>query len=267
MVERSRCRVWAALAACLLAGLPGPAPAQDTADLVTEPVSGLAFVPIRGGCFDMGDLEVGVIEQVCVGDFLLARTEVTNAQFRQFRPRHRSGSFAGQSLDGDDQPVANVSWHDAQAYAAWLGERSGRRFRLPTEAEWEYAARGSTRSTRFWGTDEDGAARHANLKGRLGLPTDGYAVTAPVGSLAPNPFGLHDMLGNVSEWVADLWAPGADRYGDRRQDPVVPGDSRLRVRRGGSFDDPPRIVRSSARDFYAADLAVPQTGFRLVMER
>ncbi|MEK0081939.1 formylglycine-generating enzyme family protein [Benzoatithermus flavus] len=266
MAGHSRYWVSGLLAACLIAGGAGSPMAQGRGP-VEEPTSGLVFQPIQGGCFDMGDLDVGVIEQVCVDDFLLARTEVTNAQFRQFRPEHRSGSFAGRSLDGDDQPVANVSWRDAVAYAAWLGDRTGHRFRLPTEAEWEYAARGGTRTARFWGADEDDAARYANLKERPGLPTDGHVVTAPVGSLAPNPFGLHDMLGNVSEWVEDAYLPGADRYGDRRRNPKVEGDGRLRVRRGGSFDDPPRIVRTSARDFYAADFAVPQTGFRLVMER
>jgi formylglycine-generating enzyme required for sulfatase activity len=266
MVEPGRSRIGALLVACLVVVSAGPAAAQAP-EPVREPVSGLEFLPVPGGCFDMGDLDVGVIEQVCVDDFLLARTEVTNAQFRRFRPGHRSGGFAGRSLDGDDQPVANVSWEDARAFAAWLSGQAGHRFRLPSEAEWEYAARGGTRTARFWGTGEEDAARYANLKERPGFPADGHPVTAPVGSLVPNPFGLLDMLGNLSEWVEDAWLPGADRYGTVRRNPVAAGDGPLRVRRGGSFDDPPRIVRTAARDFYAAAFAVPQTGFRLVMER
>jgi formylglycine-generating enzyme required for sulfatase activity len=105
--------------------------------------------------------------------------------------------------------------------------------------------------------------------GRSRLPPAGgrQAATIPVGSLEPNAFGLHDTVGNASEWVADTYLPGADRYAASLKNPVVNvTSSPLRVRRGGSFDDPPRLARAGARDFYAAEFAVPQTGFRLVME-
>jgi formylglycine-generating enzyme required for sulfatase activity len=271
MVERSRRWTQVVLAASVLLLGTSPARAQDQAapDPVREPLTGMELVPIPEGCADLGDLDVGIIEQVCVDAFLLGRTEVTNAQFRQFRPDHRSGLYDGQSLDGDDQPAVNVSWSDAVAYAEWLSGKTGSRFRLPTEAEWEYAARAGTRTARFWGTSDEDAIRYANLKDRSGAPHpgDGYAATAPTGRFAANPFGLHDMLGNASEWVIDTYVAGADRYGAVRRNPRVTEPSPLRVRRGGSFDDPLRIVRASARDFYAADFAVPQTGFRLVMER
>ncbi|MCB2055425.1 MAG: SUMF1/EgtB/PvdO family nonheme iron enzyme [Geminicoccaceae bacterium] len=234
-----------------------------------ETVEGIDFVPIPEGCFEMGALDVGVVGQVCLDAFLMSTHEVTNAQYRQFEPGHRSGSLGGQSLDGDEQPVVNVSWQEAVAFADWLGERAGRTVRLPTEAEWEYAARAGTRTARSWGDTDDRAHRFANLKDRAEdyrLP-DMYEVTAPVGSFEPNAAGLYDTIGNVSEWVLDGYVGSADRYGDDLDNPLVPPGGPLRVRRGGSFADPLRIVRVSNRDFYAAEFGVPQTGFRLVMEK
>ena len=95
---------------------------------------------------------------------------------------------------------------------------------------------------------------------------DPFAVTAPVGKLQPNAWGLHDMLGNVAEWVQDSFKLEKDRFGKKLQDPIVAGKEALKVRRGGSFDDPARIVRSASRESYLADLGLPHTGFRLVME-
>jgi formylglycine-generating enzyme required for sulfatase activity len=155
------------------------------------------------------------------------------------------------------------------AFAEWLSATSSRRFRLPTEAEWEYAARSGTNTAWFWGERNEDAFNYANLKDApgTGLRGDGYVVTAPVASLAPNPFGLSEMLGNASEWVEDPYVQGSGRYDGESHNPRVRTLSTMRVRRGGSFDDPLGIVRSTSRDFYAADLAVPQTGFRLVMEQ
>ena len=235
---------------------------------VREPLTGIELVPVPAGCFQMGDVDAGIIDDVCVDAFMLGRTEVTNAQFRRFRPDHHSGRYDGHSLDDDDQPVVKVSWWDAVAFTQWLSGQTQRRFRLPTEAEWEYAARAGTRTPRFWGANDEDAYRYANLKYRPGpaLPSESYVVTASVELLAANDFGLLNMLGNASEWVEDSYAPGSDRYAGSLHNPRVTNLGPMRVRRGGSFDDPMRIVRTSSRDFYADDLAVPQTGFRIVME-
>lgn len=233
-----------------------------------ETVAGIDFVAMPQGCFEMGGIDVGEVGRVCLDAFEIGRYEVTNGQYRRYRPDHHSGSLYGESLDGDDQPVVDVSWTDAVAFSNWLSDTAGRRFRLPTEAEWEYAARAGTRTARFWGTSDERAYQYANLKDRVEdyrLP-DGYKVTAPVGHFSPNPAGLHDMIGNASEWVMDGFVKGEDRYGGRLTNPLVPPEGPLRVRRGGSFDDPVRIVRVWSRDFYAADFSVPQTGFRLVLE-
>ena len=115
------------------------------------------------------------------------------------------------------RPVINVNFRDAQAYARWLSERTGHDYRLPTEAEWEHVARAGSRTLRFWGDEEAEQCRYANGYDATGYATqpnpfarpvdcdDGYAWTAPVGSFAPNPFGLHDVLGNVKEWNNDCW--------------------------------------------------------------
>lgn len=118
----------------------------------------------------------------------------------------------------DDDPVVCVTWHDAEAYTKWLSRISGKRYRLPTEAEWEYAARAGTTTARYWGENPDDACRYENvtdastaqlLRGRPKFIffkcRDGYTFTAPVGKFLPNQFGLHDMLGNASEWVNDCF--------------------------------------------------------------
>lgn len=191
------------------------------------------------------------------------------------RPRYswRNPGFAQR----DDHPVVNVSWNDATALARWLSEREGETYRLPTEAEWEYACRAGTR-TRFHGGDEarsllgvgnvfDGdAARywprwasHA-LAGR-----DGFAFTAPVGSFAPNAFGLHDMHGNVWEWTAD-WH-GADYYARSPvDDPTGPATGSVRVRRGGSWHTWPFYARASFRNWNTPGSRYPLVGIRLLRE-
>ena len=125
----------------------------------------------------------------------------------------RNPGFVGQT---DCHPVVCVSWHDAKAYVKWLSEKTGKAYRLPSEAEWEYAARASTQTVRFWGDKAGDACAFANVydvRGHadLGWPgvqhmsDDGHGRAAPVGRFKPNAFGLHDMLGNVWEWVEDCW--------------------------------------------------------------
>ena len=262
---RWRARGWGYGVCMALAG--GGAGVADEREPVVEPTTGMVFVAVPAGCFEMGDLEVGVVGRVCLDDFFIGRTEVTNAAFRALVPDHTSGSHAGHDLDGDDQPAVNVDFDAAVAYAQALAGQTGWSIRLPTEAEWEYAARAGSTTARFWGTDIEPAHRYGNFRDRPGdyRVFDPYPATAPVGSFVPNAFGLFDMLGNASEWVLDAWAPGADRFGDVRENPVVEAETPLRVRRGGSFDDPVSLVRSGSRDFFAKHFGVPQTGFRLVL--
>ena len=259
--------ITAALMASLMLS-PGDGVAQEIVvdgdqNVLVEPVTSMAFIALPEGCFVMAE----GIGEVCVDAMAMGRFEVTNRQFRAFHPEHGPAGLP-DGLDDADLPVANVSWQDASAFADWLGQQSGLAIRLPSEAEWDYAARAGTRGVWFWGDDGNQAFRYANLSDRDHdrRLIDGFKQTAPIGSFDPNPFGLFDMLGNVSEWVADSYQGGADRYGGQTDNPVVAGEGPMRVRRGGSYDNTVDQVGSDIREFYLQSLGVPQTGFRLVLE-
>jgi formylglycine-generating enzyme required for sulfatase activity len=173
----------------------------------------------------------------------------------------------------DRQPVVCVSWNDAQEYVKWLTQRVGLPYRLPSEAQWEYAARAGTTTARFWGDDPNQACRYANVAdqtenaGSKWTPrhecNDGYFFTAPVGSYLPNAFGLYDMLGNAWQWTEDCWHAS---YAGAPQDGsawVSGGDCSLRVVRGGSWYNFPRFVRSANRNGFGASVRNGSMGFRL----
>ncbi len=177
----------------------------------------------------------------------------------------------------DDHPVVNVSWNDAAAMARWLSEKEGQHYRLPTEAEWEYACRGGTQ-TQFSSGDEpnslNGVANVFDQDAgqnwpkwrRFATPThDGFPFTAPVGQFKPNAFGLYDMHGNVWEWVSDWYD---EQYYARSplNDPQGPPDGNVKVRRGGSWHTWPLYARSSYRNWNSKSTRYTLVGFRLVME-
>jgi formylglycine-generating enzyme required for sulfatase activity len=195
--------------------------------------------------------------------FYVGLREVTNAEFRRFRPEHRSGFILQTTLDLDRQPVVNVGWQDAAAFCNWLSgqeglvpayENKGGRlvpvvpatngYRLPTEAEWEWAARGLGGMRKYpWGDSlpvPPGAGNFADRSAQalvsLTIPDfdDGFPATAPVGSFAAGPAGLHDLGGNVAEWTHDLYTvqPAATAVA---VDPAASGDGPLRVIRGSSW--------------------------------
>ncbi|MDQ0012819.1 formylglycine-generating enzyme required for sulfatase activity [Variovorax boronicumulans] len=190
-------------------------------------------------------------------------------------PRYswRNPGFA----QGDDHPVVNVTWNDAQALAAWLSKSEGKRYRLPTEAEWEYACRAGTRTRYSAGDDPQSLGRAANVFDArtaqywprwapMALEgDDGYAFTAPVGSFAPNAWGLYDMHGNAWEWVAD-WHGDEYYAGSPADDPQGPAEGTVRVRRGGSWHTWPFYARSSYRNWNAPDTRYTLVGIRLVRE-
>lgn len=180
----------------------------------------------------------------------------------------------------DNHPVVCVSWEDANAYAEWLSRRTGRVYRLPSEAEWEYAARAGTTGPRFWGDVNAQACQYANVAD-LTLATalnldrrpqfsfrcnDGFIYTAPVGSFRPNQFGLYDMLGNVWQWTMDCLNPdlaGQASDGAAR----TTGDCVTRMMRGGSWSHLPWYVRAGNRARGNAADRFNFAGFRLVRER
>jgi formylglycine-generating enzyme required for sulfatase activity len=159
-----------------------------------------------------------------------------------------------------DRPVTDVSWDDAEQFAAWLSKTTGKSYRLPTEAEWEYAARGGSTTPYWWGKEV--GAGHAQCAECGGSQSGG---TAPVGSFRPNAFGLYDSAGNAAEWVEDCWNSsyhGAPNDGSAWTN----GDCSLRVLRGGSFADKAMAVRSSARFRYDEDVRYYANGFRVARD-
>jgi len=157
--------------------------------------------------------------------------------------------------------VVDVSWEDAQAYAQWLSRQTGQRYRLPSEAEWEYAARGGTKSAYWWGYAPEAARA---LCFDCGTTWDARS-TAPVGSFEPNPFGLYDTAGNALEWTADCYRPSYDRAPTDgsawNQEPC-----QARVARGGAFNKPAKSMRSPARTQFAPDTRINMLGFRLARD-
>jgi sulfatase modifying factor 1 len=247
----------------------------------------MEFVWIPGGCFNMGSppSEVGhkaderPVHEVCVDGFWMGKTEVTNEQFRKWIQTHKSNGWRDFNMNKDDQPVAFVNWYEAKGFATWLTENSeGYKFRLPTEAEWEYAARAGTTTSRFWGDDPVNACQYANAfderSNHLSWVSrsyhncnDAYVLTAPVGSFLPNPFGLYDMLGNVWEWCEDTYR--ADAYAiHNRNNPINNSGGADRVLRGGGWNCAPDYVRCACRIAQGpTKRGLYSTGFRLVMTK
>jgi len=184
--------------------------------------------------------------------FRIGKYEVTFMQYDRYVWSRRGGSGSPLKYPPDagfgrfDRPVINVSWFEAKAYAEWLGAETGQNCRLPTEAEWEYAARAGTSTAYWWGSQiEKGQANCADC----GSEWDGKG-TAPVGSFKPNPWGLHDTAGNVWEWTSSSFKRYPYRSDDGREDPAAK-DSR--VLRGGSWGYGHGFARASDRYDYVGD--------------
>ncbi len=254
---------------------PQPVSAPEQGDLMIDPVTGMELVYIPKGCFQMGSPEnekgrgddEGPVHEVCIDGFWMGKYEVTQGQWQKIM-----GKNPARFKKGDDYPVEQVSWEDAQKFIVKLNKQSRKKYRLPTEAEWEYAARAGTITVRYWGDDIScDKAMYANYKGwddscsdyvrKRGLTADS---TAPVGSYSANQFGLHDMMGNVWEWCADWYDEKyyASRSGDNPTGPLSGSD---RVIRGGSWDDDPRSVCSANRDWITPGNRLDILGFRLAL--
>jgi len=230
-----------------------PKPGQ----IFVSPLDGTELVFISGGAFKMGgtgEHDGKPVHEQQVEGFWLGRSEVTNAQYGKFLEAtdHRVPRYwDDDKYNQPDQPVVSVTWHDAIAYCNWAGVR------LPTEAEWEYAARGGKQYE--YGTST-GELSHdlANYEGSGGKDTWNDR-TAPVGSFPANPFSLYDMCGNVLEWCSSLYKPYPYKADDGREDVAAEG---WRVLRGGAFDST-LLARCVYRDRSDPDNRDPHVGFRL----
>jgi sulfatase modifying factor 1 len=230
--------------------------------LEKAPPTGLELVPVKGGCFQMGNtFEAGgpeekPVHEVCVDAFSIGRYEVTQRLWKSVMGSNPS--FHGAC--GDDCPVEMVSWNDVQEFLGRLNERDGGKgspaglYRLPTEAEWEYAARSGGRNERYPGGIDDLDA----VAWRYGGADD----PRPVGQKAPNGLGLHDMSGNVWEWTSDWY--GETYYASSpRNNPTGPATGDRRVLRGGSFANDAFDLRASYRNYLPPDSRGFSKGFRL----
>lgn len=281
---------------CLIAAVAAPLHAADkpaatscSADSKKLP-SGLSvfrdcadapeMIALSGGRFQMGDL-VGdgqpyerPAHEVKISALAVGRYEITNAQWQACV---RSGGCSSSKYPVDDQhgryPVTGITWTQAKAYTEWLAARTGKPYRLLSEAEWEYAARGGNQGRYPWGSFDPDTCNYANLmdaSGKRENPEfywaekcdDHFAAAAPVGSFPPNAWGFSDMLGNVWEWVADCWH--AD-YSKAPNDGSVwlADNCRKRVNRGGGWGNNANALRLSSRDADPSDTTSTGLGFRV----
>ncbi|MFM1550804.1 MAG: formylglycine-generating enzyme family protein [Lentisphaeria bacterium] len=281
-------------------------PERDANACRSDPTRGPEIVDIEGGHFWRGSLygdsDEKPVHKVAVQPFALGRCEVTVAEFSVFvedtgyvatadsgdcRAVNEEGTTFVDGVNASwrdprypevaqvaSMPVVCVSFDDALAYAQWLAARTGRPYRLPTEAEWEYAARGGTTTARHWevyqrasqcdfanGADQDAKSR---FEQRSNVEcADGHVVSAPIATYRPNAYGLYDMLGNVWEWTADCW------HGSY-EDAPIDGEARAqgsdcsrRVVRGGSWFYGPEGLRSAKRSKDDPARTYNSVGFRI----
>lgn len=219
----------------------------------------MEFVLIPAGSFlmgseeNMGDGDESPVHRVTITQpFYFGACEVTQEQWEKIMGANPSG-FQGAKL-----PVETVSWHDCQRFLARLGAKTGRKFALPTEAQWEYACRAGTAAPWNFGGSESLVKDHA----WMGENSEG--ATHPVGTKTPNAWGLHDLHGNVGEWCADWYAKHAYAAGEIK-DPRGPATGESRVVRGGGWGEDADHVRCAVRNCNGPDGATRGTGLRCVL--
>ncbi|HKA42093.1 MAG TPA: SUMF1/EgtB/PvdO family nonheme iron enzyme [Burkholderiales bacterium] len=248
-----------ALAAAVLVGIgtywwwTHRGPAQETIGNDGAPAR-----MIPAGAFTMGDDEQSPRREVYLDAYYLDKYEVTTARYAKFLQATglvRPPEY-WQEVDqrrGGDLPVVGIDWGDARAYCRWAGRR------LPTEAEWEKAARGADGRAYPWGNDDPSSARAHYAQNATAAYKDGLA---PVGSheAGKSPYGVHDLAGNVAEWVADWYAEGFSRSDVRN--PKGPRNGEAKVIRGGGWRDPAERIKSARRTYASADNLADDIGFR-----
>jgi sulfatase modifying factor 1 len=296
---------------CATASWAQPSATATTRDCPTCP----EMVLIRGGVFSMGaapgeEEREGVPpamrgraqpqRQVAVQAFMMGRFEVSRDEFTEFfratKQRTDDACWA-EGIDGKRyhykgftwrkpgfeqsgrDPVVCVNWFEARAYTNWLSQITGKRYRLPSEAEWEYAARAGTTGPRPFAADPTTFCTRANVgdlsladaykhrrdTGRFGVCSDGFPFTSPGGTFPPNRFGLHDMMGNAWEWTEDCWNPTHDGAMPD-QKPRVTGDCEKRVVRGGGWFNEPFRSTSTFRFRDSNGHNGNMLGFRVVRD-
>lgn len=244
----------------------------------------MVLIPQGGFLMGGSDSDDTPVHRVTLDDYFIGRFEVTNAQYKAFCDEAgypypdaewspdgvRTNTDLSEKLD---YPVVGINWEDAVAYCDWLKQKTGKTYRLPTEAEWEKAARGGLEQSEYpWGNEEFDA--EGRYRANCGSDSDndrvrkkdGFLYTAPVGSFPPNEYGIYDMAGNVWEWCSDYYD---ETYYSRSPDTNPPGAERgeRRALRGGSWFGGPSRMKCAARLWNYPLIRYASTGFRVAMTK
>lgn len=238
--------------------------------------SKIEMVLINGGSFQMGqadgEFDEKPIFKVTLNDFQIGKYEVTVAQYRAFceatgHSMPKKPKFGRQ----EDHPIVNTTWHDAMAFIDWYNEQTGENYRLPTEAEFEYVIRdGGKPGVYPWGEGRPKNENIADESYHKEIPSrsywkgydDGYVYLSPVGAFPPNALGVHDINGNVWEWVSD-WH--TEFTSEAKTNPKGPSEGKNKVGKGASFDADPWHARTASRSFVEPEFTGP--GFRLAKDQ
>lgn len=275
-------------------------------DIWTNPLTQNKYVWINDNCFQMGSPDTDQLSdgderqhEVCINGYWIAKYEVTIRDFQRFVNAIQYQTFSERSekcwsydheglwglhkkLDWRkpgfaqtlDDPVVCISYYDAQSYISWLKKETKQRFRLPTEAEWEYAARGKNETIRYWGNDIENVCQYANIYDISSHKVNNFPwsnqncndrneYTSKVGQFYPNNFGLFDMMGNVWEWTCSAWKP---KYDGSEKHCLPNRSDKERITRGGGWNNVGRLIRSAIRMHDAKSGRNNTMGFRLVRD-
>jgi formylglycine-generating enzyme required for sulfatase activity len=256
--------------------------AKDVANVATLPASAMRageaskdcpecpeLVPVPTGDFEMGTTPGSFTSDAprrsvsITKNFSIGRQEITFAQWEACVADNGCAGYnpADEGWGKGNRPAINISWKDAQRYIEWLSKKTGKRYRLPTEAEWEYAARAGTGTAFWWG--REAGKNNANC---FDCGGQGGAMTQPVGSYGTNPLGLHDTAGNVWEWTEDCYDEESYTKFDNYPQAVRGGASCYRVVRGGAWDMMSSGIQSSFRYSIEPGNRANNVGFRVVRE-
>ena len=270
VVEPEKKIVTAPVVAKVESSIPAAEPAirpRELSDRLSDGSSGPVLIEIPASSYSMGsgisslDFDERPKHDVQLRRFAVGKYEVTFDEYDAFT------RMTGRVMPDDkgwgrgQRPVINVSWEEALTYTRWLSEQTGKRYRLPTEAEWEYAAGGSARTLYWWGNSPgEGRANCFNC----GSEWDAH-LSGPVGSFAVNPLGLYDSSGNVAEWVQDCYHPSYEGAPTDGSAWSTVGCTR-RVVRGGGFNSPANTLRLTKRDQQLSSMRSDDLGFRVVRD-
>lgn len=256
---------------------PEPAPVPEATvvtkeekaftDALKSGGSGPEMVWMPAGSFEMGspssstNAEERPRHSVKIKKFAISKYEITFSEYDKFAKSTGRKIPDNMYMDRATTPVIFISWDDAYNYAKWLAEETGKKYRLPSEAEWEYAASGGKKSTFWWGFNEEVGKAHCFTCESQFDPRK----PTKIGSFQPNQFGIYDTAGNVAEWVHDCWH---ENYNDAPGDGSIweGGDCTMRAARGGSYISPQQSIRTAKRDKFKSNSGYDHIGIRLVRE-